>query len=238
MGGNYQTAIHTSDSLKAIIPSAYLSFQGGDGNYFQYVYMQPVLTAVRFGKWDDILKTKPMDTVAYASILLHFSKGLAWCGKNNPVRAERELQLLNANMHHASLQAAIDNFSSAYQAAEVARLILERVIAKTRKRYTSAAAILRKAVIAEDKLIYNEPRDWPIPARQYLGELLLNAGRYKDAISVLNQDLIIHPNNGWALTGLKLAYQNTGDHFALNKIQQQLTAAWKIKDVPIDKPAF
>ncbi|WP_295721543.1 hypothetical protein [Mucilaginibacter sp.] len=238
MGGNYKTAINTSDSLKAIIPSAYLSFQGGDGNYFQYIYMQPALTLVRFGKWDDILKIKPIDTVAYASILLHFSKGLAWCAKNNSARAEQELQLLNAKMHDASLQIPIDNFSSAYQAAGVAKLILQGVIAKTQKRYASAADILKKAVTAEDKLIYNEPRDWPIPARQYLGDLLLQTGRYWEAISVLNKDLAIHPNNGWALTGLKLAYQNTGDDFALNKVEKQLTAAWKIKDAAIDKPVF
>jgi len=238
MGGNYKIASNTSDSLKAIIPSAYLSFQGGDGNYFQYVYMQPVLTSVRFGKWDDILKIKPIDTVAYAAILLHFSKGLAWCGKNNPVRAEQELQLLNAKMHDASLQTPIDNFSSAYEAAEIARLILQGVIAETQKRYHAAADILKKAVTAEDKLIYNEPRDWPLPARQYLGEMLLKAGRYNEAITVLNKDLIVHPHNGWALTGLKLAYKNTGDDFALNKVQQQLRTAWKIKDVTIDKPVF
>lgn len=238
MGGNYKTAINASDSLQAIIPPAYLSFQGGDGNFFQYVYMQPVLTSVRFGKWDDILKVKQIDTVAYASILLHFARGLAWCGKNNPIRAEQELQRLNTRMHDASLQAPIDNFSSAYEAAGVSRLILQGVIAETQKRYHAAADILKKAVTAEDKLIYNEPRDWPIPARQYLGELLLKAGRYNEAITVLNKDLIVHPCNGWALTGLKVAYQNTGDDLALNKIQQQLKTAWKIKDMTIDKPVF
>jgi rhamnogalacturonyl hydrolase YesR len=36
-------------------------------------------------------------------------------------------------------------------------------------------------------------------------------------------------HNGWALTGLALAYQNTGDDFALNKVQQQLKTAWKVK---------
>jgi tetratricopeptide (TPR) repeat protein len=238
MGGNYKTAMNTSDPLQAIIPSAYLSFPGGDGNYFQYIHMQPVLTLVRFGKWDDILRIKTIDTPAYASILLHFSKGLAWCGKNNPVRAEQELQLLNVTMYNTTLRAPIDNFSSAYQVATVARLILQGVIAKTRKRYTTATGFLKRAVAAEDKLIYNEPRDWPLPARQYLGELLLKTGRYKEAIRILNKDLIIHPNNGWALIGLKMAYQNTGDDFALNKVQKRLTAAWKIKDVAIDKPAF
>ena len=238
MGGNFKTAINSSDSLKAIIPSAYLSLKGADGNFFQYVYMQPILTLVRFGKWDDVLKVKLTDTVAYASIILHFSKGLAWCGKNNPIKAEKELKMLNDKIDDASLKAPVDNFSSAYEAADVARLILQGVIAEKQKRYNSAANILKKAVTAEDKLIYNEPRDWPIPARQYLGELLLKAGRYNEAIKVLNKDLVVNPNNGWALTGLRLAYKNTGDDFALNKVQQRLRTAWKIKDLTIDKPVF
>jgi Flp pilus assembly protein TadD len=34
---------------------------------------------------------------------------------------------------------------------------------------------------------------------------LIRAGRNNEAIAVLNKDLKINPNNGWALTGLKLA---------------------------------
>jgi tetratricopeptide (TPR) repeat protein len=238
MGGNYKTAIASSDSLKALIPPAYLSLQGADGNYFQYVYMQPMFTFVRFGKWANILKVQPMDTIAYATILLHFAKGLAWCGKNNPDNAERELQLLNHKMHDASLKIPIDNFSSAYDAARVAQLILQGVIAGKQNRNEEAVAILKKAVLAEDKLIYNEPRDWPLPARHYLATLLLKKGQYKQAIAVLNKDLIVNPNNGWALSGLKLAYKNNGDTLALNKVQQQLATAWKIKDVTIEKPVF
>jgi tetratricopeptide (TPR) repeat protein len=141
-------------------------------------------------------------------------------------------------MHDASLKVPFDNFSSAYEAAGVARLILQGVIAGKQNDYNAAADILKKAVTAEDKLIYNEPRDWPIPARQYLGELLLKAGRYNEAITVLNKDLVVNPNNGWALTGLRLAYKNTSGNLALNKVQQQLKTAWKIKDVTVNKPVF
>ena len=106
--------------------------------------MQPILTLVRFGKWGDVLKVKLTDTVAYASIILHFSKGLAWCGKNNPIKAEKELKMLNDKIDDASLKAPVDNFSSAYEAADVARLILQGVIAEKQKRYDSAANILKK----------------------------------------------------------------------------------------------
>ncbi len=238
MAGNYKTARAAAYDARAALPPYYLGAKGADGNFFQYVYMQPVLTAVRFGKWADILNTKPVDSLVYASALLHFSKGLAWCGKGNMTNARHELQMLQLEMKDQSLKAPIDNFSSAYESAGVASLILQGSIATSEKNYSAAIDILQKAVIAEDHLIYNEPRDWPLPARHYLGNALLKAGRYNEAITVLNKDLVINPNNGWALTGLQLAYQNTSNVTALDKTKQQLKTAWKIKDVEIDKPVF
>jgi len=238
MAGNYQTALAAANDAKAALPPYYLAAKGADGNFFQYIYMQPVLTAVRFGKWADILDTKPVDSLVYASALLHFSKGMAWCGKGNATNARHELKLLETKMQDPSLKAPIDNFSSAYESAGVAHLILQGSIAAAEKKHTEAISILQKAVTAEDHLIYNEPRDWPLPARQYLGNALLKAGRYSEAIAVLNKDLVINPNNGWALTGLEQAYQNTSNVTALNKVKQQLKTAWKIKDVEIDKPVF
>lgn len=238
MAGNYQTALAAAHDAQSALPPYYLGAKGADGNFFQYVYMQPVLTAVRFGKWGDILNVKPVDSLVYASALLHFSKGLAWCGKGNTTNARHELKMLETKMQDSSLRTPLDNFSSAYESACVARLILQGSIAAAEKKYNTAIDILQKAVTAEDHLIYNEPRDWPLPARHYLGNSLLKAGRYDEAITVLNKDLVINPNNGWALTGLQLAYQNTSNAIALNKVKQQLKTAWKIKDVEIDKPVF
>lgn len=238
MAGNYQTALAAANDAKAALQSYYLAAKGADGNFFQYVYMQPVLTAVRFGKWANILDIKPVDSLVYAAALLHFSKGMAWCGKGNVTNARHELKLLEIKMQDPSLKASIDNFSSAYESASVASLILQGSIASAEKKHTEAINILQKAVTAEDHLIYNEPRDWPLPARHYLGNALLKTGRYNEAITVLNKDLVINPNNGWALTGLQLAYQNTSNTTALNKAKRQLKTAWKIKDVEIDKPVF
>jgi tetratricopeptide (TPR) repeat protein len=237
MGGNYQTAKVSSDSLRALI-TPFLLYKGADGNFFQYVYMQPVLTDVRFGRWEEILKTKPADTLAYASALLHFAKGMAWCGKGNPIMAAKELAMLDAKMQDPSLKMPLDNFSSAYEAAGVGSLILQGTIAQTQGKYSATISLLQKAVIAEDKLIYNEPRDWPLPARQYLANVLLKADQYSEAIAVLNRDLVINPNNGWALTGLQLAYKNTGNSAAVNTTKVRLKKAWKIKDTEITRPVF
>jgi tetratricopeptide (TPR) repeat protein len=238
MGGNYKAAINGANEAKATIIPDYLAAKGADGNFFQYVYMQPALTDVRFGKWDDILNTQVGDTLAYASVLLHFAKGMAWCGKGDVQKAASELKLMEAGLTAASLKAPIDNFSSAFEAAGVGHLILQGNVAATQKNYGAAITTLQQAVIAEDKLIYNEPRDWPLPARHYLGNVLLKAGRCNEAVAVLNKDLQINPNNGWALTGLQWAYQNEGNALALNKVKQRLKTAWKIKDVEIDRPVF
>lgn len=238
MSGDYKVAIEAANLLQSKIPVPYLGMKNSDGNFIQYVYMQPTLTNVRFGKWDEILKIKPLDTLAYAAVLLHFAKGLAYCGKGSIALAKNELEKLNAKINNKVLKMPVDNFSDAYDAACVARLILQGVIAQHEKKYVTAIDYLQKAVTAEDKLIYNEPRDWPLPARQYLANTLITAEKYHDAIAVLNRDLFINPNNGWSLTGLQVAYRSTNDNAALKKVQQRLKKAWKISDAVADKPVF
>lgn len=238
MAGNYQTAITSAMQIQTQIPADYFAQKGADGNFIQYVYVQPTLTAVRFGKWDNILKTKIPDSLVYASLLQHFARGLAYCNKGKPVLAQQELHGLEEKINDKSLKENPDNFSSAYDAGCVARLILKGVIADKQNQDAMAINFLQQAVAAEDHLIYNEPRDWPIPARQYLANTLIEHGKYNEAIVVLNKDLTINPNNGWSLTGLQLAYQRTDNLTGLKKVQGQLKSAWKIKDVEIDRPVF
>ena len=54
----------------------------------------------------------------------------------------------------------------------------------------------------EDSLIYVEPKDWIIPARQYLGAYLLTLRRPQEAEKIYRQDLEWNPGNGWSLLGL------------------------------------
>ena len=141
-------------------------------------------------------------------------------------------------MQNPVLKSPVDNFSTPFEAASVARLILKGMIAATNQQYAVAINELEKAVAAEDQLIYNEPRDWPLPARHYLGTVLIKAAKYQEAIKVLNRDLFVNPNNGWAMTGLQTAYQHTNNAGELKRIQSRLKSAWEIRDVRIDAPVF
>jgi tetratricopeptide (TPR) repeat protein len=237
MAGNYQIAMDASKSLQASIPPFYYSLKGAMGNYVQYVYMQPTFTNLRFGRWDEIIKTNVADTMVFASIISHFAKGIAYSRKGDLPTAKKELKMLNKLLPDASLKEQMI-FSAAVEPATVAQLILKGVIASDQKNYTAAVDFLQQAVKAEDHLIYNEPRDWPIPARQFLADVLLKADKYNQAIAVLKQDLVINPKNGWSLTGLRSAYTHTNNKTELAQVNTRLKDAFSIKDANIEQPVF
>jgi tetratricopeptide (TPR) repeat protein len=145
--------------------------------------------------------------------------------------------MLNKLLADTSLKAK-DIFSPAIEPATVAQLILKGVIADGQKNYTAAIDFLQQAVKTEDHLIYNEPRDWPIPARQFLASVLLKTGNYDEAIAVLKRDLVINPKNGWSLTGLQSAYTQTHNKAELAQVNSRLKDAFSIKDTNIEQPAF
>ena len=66
----------------------------------------------------------------------------------------------------------------------------------------------------------------------------VKAGKYNEAIKVLNKDLEINPNNGWALTGLATCYRVLKNKTALAIVQKHLATAWLIKDTNIEVVVF
>lgn len=239
MAGSYKVSIAAAEETKKnVIDNGYLALPGAWANLMQYAYSMPILTDVRFGKWDKVLQAPATDTLLYATVLRHFARGMAFSRKHNFPAAKQELKLMQEKMTDARLKADAGLFSNAYSAARVGELILSGVLAEEQKDLATATKTLEAAVIAEDYLIYNEPRDWTLPARHYLGEALLKNGQHAKAIAVFLKDLSISPRNGWSLTGLSLAYEATHNTAALKQTRQQLQAAWKIKDVAVTNPVF
>jgi tetratricopeptide (TPR) repeat protein len=93
-------------------------------------------------------------------------------------------------------------FNAPLESAMIAKCILEGEISFAEGRFDLAIRLLEEAVAREDKLIYREPKEWPIPARQFLGACLLASNRASEAERVYREDLLFNPGNGWALLGL------------------------------------
>ncbi len=94
-------------------------------------------------------------------------------------------------------------------------------------------AALREAAAAEDMLAYNEPADWPLPVRPYLGAALLEAGDARGAAEAFGQDLRTYPRNGWSLFGLAQAQRAFGQADAADETSRLHAAAWQWADAPL-----
>jgi tetratricopeptide (TPR) repeat protein len=123
--------------------------------------------------------------------------------------------------------------------ARVAEKILEAVIAEEQQDPGLAITTLQMAVNAEDSMIYNEPKDWVHPVRQYLGNVFIKAKKYADAARVYREDLQINPNNGWSLTGLYTALSHQPDkHKEAMEVKQKAARAFSKTDAPIIQSVF
>ena len=71
----------------------------------------------------------------------------------------------------------------------MADALLRGELLRTQGKHAQGIATLREAVAAEDKVNYNEPADWPLPTRWYLGAALLEAGDARGAAAAYRQDL-------------------------------------------------
>lgn len=172
--------------------------------YDQYLYMLPVMTQVRMGKWQQILSDSvtPDSKWTYASLLSDFAKGIAFANTGRPDSAAARLASLKLKIQDPVLTKRRIPFNSPVEIAAIAGKILEGVTAMSQNQRTKGIAALEEAVKLEDQLIYTEPKDWPLPSRQFLGAYLLKSGKPALAEKVYLDDLVFNPSNGWSLVGL------------------------------------
>ena len=181
-------------------------------NYQQYLYMLPVMARVRLGRWNEIMqdKNEPNSDWTYASLLYDFAIGMAYTHANKIDMAKQHLQRLREKSKDNILKIVDTPFNSPAQGAYIAENILSASILFKEKRHNDAIECFKKAIHMEDSLIYVEPKDWVIPARQYLGAYLLKLKRPQDAEKIYREDLILNPGNGWSLLGLYQSLQAQG----------------------------
>jgi tetratricopeptide (TPR) repeat protein len=176
-----------------------------EATYQQFQYMFPELAMVRMGKWDDILNDTTFINAdwSYASIFSDFAKGMAYAKTGNIAEAEKHLSSLHEKMNDTVLQVRFAPYASTpYECSIVAENILSATISFEQKKYDAALSTIQKAIAAEDKLLYAEPKEWMLPARQYLGSYLMHLNKPKEAEKVYREDLVWNPGNGWSLLGL------------------------------------
>jgi tetratricopeptide (TPR) repeat protein len=201
----------------------------------QHFYSIPYFVQVKFAKWNDILKEGPPDSVLlYPNGIYHYAKGMAHIGMGQLDKAQLELDALSLVEKEDTLKKlTIWGFNSLHEVIAIAQKVLAGELAGAKGDYDEAARLLKEAIVIEDQLQYQEPPDWFFSVRHHLGAILLDAKKPREAIEVFNEDLQTYPKNGWALSGLKKAYEDLNEKDQAAAIDAQLKEAWATADVKI-----
>jgi tetratricopeptide (TPR) repeat protein len=95
-----------------------------------------------------------------------------------------------------------------FTGGHIAKYILAGTIEEMENKPAKAIQYFEKGVQTEDALVYQEPRDWLLPARHYLGNALLKEKKFKEAEQVFLKDLSYQPGNAVSTIGIRRARQN------------------------------
>lgn len=234
MEGRRAETISAADgSRKAIADEMLLAMPGAD-----WCVAEQYTARVRFGAWKELLAMPAPDsrlTGLRGGYLYGRAMALAAKGRGQESRGLlSELQALAAS----KAAEAPAGMNTVRDVLNVAIPVVQARIASADHQPDLVLASLRRAVAAEDKLAYNEPRDWFFPVRHLLGAALMEAGKPDDAEEVYREDLQRNPDNGWALYGLGAALKAQGKAADAARVAQQYQAAWKHADVVLASSAF
>lgn len=202
--------------------------------FMQVFVSTPLFTQVRFGQWDAILaQSQPPAPLPFPTAIWRFARGMALLRTGRPAEAQRELDALRALAQDPALaKVSFFDINHAGAVLAVAAPLLQGELLRAQGKSAPAVAALREAVAAEDRLNYNEPADWPLPTRWYLGAALLEAGDARAAAEAYRQDLKTYPDNGWSLYGLAQAQRQLGDAGAVES-EIRYRKAWQWADAPL-----
>ena len=234
MQGRSEESLAAARKMTGVIPGEMIAQMP----MLELVPPYPVLTLIRFGKWDEALQ-EPMPPASqrYASALFHYARGVADAGLAKFDAAAAELDSVRA----ASAATPSDFLISINHAGQLLRIAdhaLAGEIATRRGQKADGVRELRLAVATEDSLHYDEPPTWAYPVRHLLGAALLKSGRAAEAALVYRDDLKRHPENGWSLTGLAAALRAQGRAQEARTIDARLAKAWTSADVKVSASSY
>ena len=237
MEGRSAYSLQSAKETVNSIPKDYLSIPGALGNYVQYIYMTPVLVKIRFGSWHELLSMQQPDkSQIYSNLLYHFGRGMAFAHQSKPMEAKHELNMMKQQMKDSSLFIPMSPFSAAIEGAIVAENLLIGSIALAEKNYSGAIIGFSKAVTTEENMVYNEPRDWLLNPKHYLGNAYLHAGKYYEAKQVFLNDLKNNNENGWALFGLYKTLLKEKKQAEAQKVLARFKNAFANADIVLKGP--
>jgi hypothetical protein len=181
----------------------------------------PVRLAIERRAWDSAVPLEPLPQSApHVAALVYWARAVGQARGGHPRAADADVDRLGGCLR--AVQAA----GNTYWATQVEVLLKEaqawRLVADGQAE--AALASLRAAADEEDAVEKLPVTPGPIvPAREQLGELLLDLNRPQQALQEFRTALTLAPARRGALVGAIAAAEHLGDAQAVQQLRAQLT---------------
>tara|TARA_R110002096_G_scaffold170131_2_gene342180 strand:- start:1840 stop:3459 length:1620 start_codon:yes stop_codon:yes gene_type:complete len=169
--------------------------------------MYHVLTLIRFGRFDEIASIDNRSDKSIQGGIWDFAQGYAALKLGDASKAR---EFSDQILKEAQVSTDKFRFHSGENLLSILGYILEGEIFSVEGDLAKAEIDFRKATEFYDKLTYDEPEPLPFSPRSWLGAILITQSKFSEAISVFEEELKHHPNNGWSLFGIKQAKEAQG----------------------------
>jgi tetratricopeptide (TPR) repeat protein len=199
----------------------------------------PVVTDLRFGRWDDVLAEKlPPTELKLTAAVFRYARAFAYANKHDFKHAVAEREKLVAMLKNKEF-AAIDKFGvPGTKMAELGIALVDGEVARLKGKLPAALAHFRRASELYDALPYTEPDYWHEPVSHIYGAALLQAHRPAEAEAVYRRSLKDHRIDGWALFGLEKALEAQGRTAEAATVRAEFDKAWSMADVKLASSRF
>jgi tetratricopeptide (TPR) repeat protein len=233
--GQKDIAMRAANSIPIVIP---MDLVTAYPDYLDAFLAVPTHVMVRFGMWDELLAVPgPASEVSVTKATWHYGRTIAFSALGRIQEAEAEFDSLSLAYSRIPDSRLVGN-NPARTVLEIGLLMAEGELEYRKRNFDKSFGLLSQAVEKDDALRYDEPWGWMMPVRHALGALLTEQGRYKEAIAVYEQDLVLHPGNGWALKGLADCYALSGNDPEAEQTAKLFQEAWNYADVPIKASCY
>jgi hypothetical protein len=190
----------------------------------------PARYALERAAWSEAAALKPnQSSFPWAEAVTYFARGLGSARGGNPAAARGDAEKL------AELQDALRRQNDAYWAEQVLiqKNTVEAWIALAESRGDQALAMMREAADREDATEKSAITPGPIkPARELLGEMLIELHRPADALKEFEAVLTKEPNRFRAMYGAGRAAQASGDREKAGRYFSDIVKLCERADAP------
>ena len=244
--GQITAALDTADELIAILPAEILRPMA---DWFEAFVPMKQHALIRFGRWQDILdQALPEEPALYSvtTAMMRYARTVALANLKQFAEASAERDAFYTAMEAVPESRMLFN-NSCEDILKVAEQMMLGELAYHSEDYEIAFDHLRRSVVLDDNLPYDEPWGWMQPTRHALGALLLEQRRFEEAEAVYRADLGLdntlsracqHPGNVWSLFGLYECLTQRGEAVESAMVKLQLDKARARAEVPVKASCY